>query len=42
MAPQYIVTYISMVIEADSEEDAIARAMDTSGGNWEAEEVGLS
>jgi hypothetical protein len=35
----YIVTYISMVIEADSPEDAIARAEDQGGGNWEASEV---
>lgn len=37
--PRYIVTYTSMVIEADNSDDAISYAMDASGGNWEAEEV---
>lgn len=35
---QYVVTYTSMVIEAESEEDAIARADEGGGGNWEAVE----
>lgn len=34
---QYIVTFTSMVIEADSEEEAIDRAGDfKGGGHWEA------
>jgi hypothetical protein len=41
MTKQYVVTYTSMVIEADSEEEAIDRAGDQGGGNWEAEEVQL-
>lgn len=36
---QYVVTYTSMVIEADNEEDAIARAEDGGGGHWEATEI---
>lgn len=36
--PEYIVTYTSMVIEADSPEDAILRAEQSSGGHWEATE----
>lgn len=38
--PEYLVTYTSMLIEADSEEAAIDRAGDfKGGGNWEAELV---
>jgi hypothetical protein len=38
--PEYLVTYTSMVIEADDEDAAIDRAGDMKGGgNWEAEEV---
>jgi hypothetical protein len=33
---EYIVTYTSMVIDADDEDEAISRAMDSSGGHWEA------
>lgn len=41
--PQYVVTYQSMVIEADTPEDAITKAEDSSGGgHWEAVEVDLS
>ena len=36
--PHFIVTYTSMVIEADNADDAIARAEDQGGGHWEAEE----
>lgn len=32
----YIVTYTSMVIEADNEEEAIAKADAGGGGHWEA------
>lgn len=35
---KYIVTGTSMQIEADSEEEAIARAQEMSGWHWEAEE----
>lgn len=42
MTRRYIVTYTSMVIEADSAEDAIDRCMDKGGGNWEAERLGLT
>lgn len=39
MARQWIVTGTSMVVEADTEEEAIARAEESSGWHWEAEEV---
>jgi len=35
----YVVTYTSPVIEADTADEAISRADETSGGHWEAEEV---
>lgn len=39
---QYIVTFTSMVIEADDEDQAIDRACEfKGGGNWEALEVQL-
>ena len=39
---QYVVTFTSMVIEADDEEQAIDKAGDfKGGGNWEAAEVHL-
>lgn len=42
MTKQYVVTFTSMVIEADTEEEAIDRACEfKGGGNWEAEEVDL-
>lgn len=38
--PEYVVTFTSMVIDADDEEDAINRAGDfKGGGNWEAVEI---
>lgn len=40
---QWVVTYTSMTIDADTAEEAIDRAGDfKGGGNWEAEEVGDS
>lgn len=37
---QYIVTFTSMIIDAESADDAIDRAGEfKGGGNWEAEEV---
>jgi hypothetical protein len=38
MTRQWIVTGVSMVVEADSEEEAIERAEQSSGWHWEAEE----
>jgi hypothetical protein len=36
--PHYVVTFTSMVIEADSPEDAIDKAGDfKGGGSWEAD-----
>lgn len=38
--PKYVVTFTSMVIDADSPDEAIDRAGEfKGGGNWEAEEV---
>lgn len=36
---QWIVTGTSMVVEAETEAEAIDRAQDTSGWSWEAQEV---
>jgi len=36
--PRYVVHYTSMVVEADNADEAISRAMDSSGGHWEATE----
>ena len=42
MSKQWVVTFTSMVIEADDAEQAIDRAGEfKGGGNWEAEEVQL-
>jgi hypothetical protein len=34
----YFVWYTSLVFDADNEDEAIDRAMDSSGGHWEAVE----
>jgi hypothetical protein len=41
--PTYQVTYTAMLIDADSEEEAIDRAIGDmrGGGHWEAKEVGF-
>jgi len=39
---RYIVHYTSMVIVAASAEEAIARAEDQGGGNWEAHPLELT
>jgi hypothetical protein len=42
MTKQYVVTFTSMVIEAENEDEAIDKAGEFhGGGNWEAEEVQL-
>lgn len=33
---QWLVTYTSMLIEADTADEAIERAYSASGGHWEA------
>lgn len=34
----YQVTYVAMLVDADTPEEAVARAEDGGGGNWEAVE----
>jgi hypothetical protein len=35
---RWVVTGTSMVVEAETEEEAVNRAQETSGWSWEAEE----